>query len=218
MKNVSEYSKFFLKKGLDSTPDTFDGNMKLQKLLFFANLIHLEENDEYLFEEEMLAFEGGTVIEEVRQRYRNDYIGYKKDANNHEPNFCQTEYDTLNKTIAIFGKLPAKELSSLNHEFNFWKDSLAKSTNQFGYHSKENAVIQKEDVKKELSKIRNVLDEYNKNKTNCETSELVNGITFYFNPTNVIIDQIILQLEDFSKYAEDNAYTIYLEEEELVIL
>ena len=49
MKDVYEFAKFFIKEDADTTPNTYDGNMKLQKLLVLANLAHIAEYNEPLF-------------------------------------------------------------------------------------------------------------------------------------------------------------------------
>ena len=56
---VFDYAKWFLENDLDTPRNTFKGNMKLQKLLFFAQLISLAKNNKLLFDEEFCAFENG---------------------------------------------------------------------------------------------------------------------------------------------------------------
>lgn len=218
MRNVNEYAKFFLKKNLDDNPNTFDGNMKLQKLLFFANMISLAENNNLLFEEDMLAFEGGTVIEEVRKRYKNDHDGYIKDSIEFNPNFTDKEYEILNTTVEVFGGLPAKELSELNHTFDFWKVSLENSTNGVGYHDKSKAVIPIESLRKESYKIELLLNELMKNKNLNNKHEVINGIRFNYNPTEVNIDNILNVLEEFSYSADEESYSIYYDDNDMVIV
>ena len=46
MRDVFDFAKFFIKNGADSMPNTYDGNMKLQKLLVFADLINIAEYGE----------------------------------------------------------------------------------------------------------------------------------------------------------------------------
>ena len=82
MSNVFDYAKYFMKQGLDTQRNTFDGNMKLQKLLVFANLISLAERGEPLFNDEILAFEQGCVIEEVRLKYKHSYSEFALEADN----------------------------------------------------------------------------------------------------------------------------------------
>lgn len=57
--NVLDYTKWFLENNLDTPRNTFKGNMKLQKLLFFAQLISLTKNNKLLFDEQFCAFENG---------------------------------------------------------------------------------------------------------------------------------------------------------------
>lgn len=221
MRDVNEYAKFFLKKNLDSNPNTFDGNMKLQKLLFFANLINFSKHNSLLFEESMFAFENGTVIEEVRKRYKNDYHSYKQDAKNFNPDFTQEEYNVLNDTISIFGNLSAKELSELNHQFDFWSVRFETSTLSNGYHDKTLARITTSDISKEIHKISNMLNAYTQNFVGSdETYEIVNGVTFFYNPNEVELEELLPQLERFSSLPEidDDTYSICLEDGELIII
>ncbi|BDR57466.1 Panacea domain-containing protein [Xylocopilactobacillus apis] len=216
MRNVTDYAKFFLKNGFDSHPDTFDGNMKLQKLLFFANFINYAENKELLFPEKMCAFENGTVIEEVRQKYKNDYNSFKQDSINFDPDFSQKEYDVLNKTIDIFGNLTARELSELNHQFNFWKKRYQASTNENGYHHKELAEITNKDLDLEVDKMKEVLNTYQNNRQINQTKELINGVTFFYDPKEINIDEILPQLDSFE--ADEESYTVSIDDGHLVIM
>lgn len=69
MRDVYDFAKFFIKNGADSMPNTYDGNMKLQKLLFLADLANIAEYGEPLFNDQVLAFKNGCVVEKVRLRY-----------------------------------------------------------------------------------------------------------------------------------------------------
>ena len=59
MKDVYDYAKYFIKNGADTMPNTYDGNMKLQKLLVLADLANIAEYGEPLFSEQVLAFKNG---------------------------------------------------------------------------------------------------------------------------------------------------------------
>ena len=80
MRDVYDFAKFFIKNGADSRPNTYDGNMKLQKLLVLADLANIAEYGEPLFGDQVLAFKNGCVVEKVRLRYKNDYVAFKTDA------------------------------------------------------------------------------------------------------------------------------------------
>ena len=77
---------------------------------------------ERLFNDDILAFKNGCVVEKVRLRYKNDYYGFKRDSDLYEPDFSEMEYRTLNTVMAIFGNASARELSMINHTFAFWKE------------------------------------------------------------------------------------------------
>ncbi|MBS5816151.1 MAG: DUF4065 domain-containing protein [Enterococcus casseliflavus] len=218
MHNVNDYAKYFLKRGLDSKPNTFDGNMKLQKLLFFSNIINYSETGTFLFNEKMLAFKGGTVIDEVRKRYQYEYSDFKKDSLTFEPNFTDTEYESLNLAIELFGNVSAKELSKLNHEFDFWKKRYQNSICSGGYHDQEKAVITEEDVQHEHYKIKKVITVFKNNSETNLSEELINGVKFYYDPSNVNLNEIMNYLESFSISSDEDSYTLFYDEEELVIM
>jgi len=121
MVDVLDCAKYFMKNatGLNNS---FDGSMKLQKLLVFSNLVNMALNNKPLFKDRLYAFKNGCVVDSVRLKYKNDYLGLKKESESFKPNFSECELEALDITLNIFDKLSAKELSDLNHEFDFWKD------------------------------------------------------------------------------------------------
>lgn len=44
MRDVYDVAKYFIKNGADSLPNTNEGNMKLQSLVVFANMINVAKN------------------------------------------------------------------------------------------------------------------------------------------------------------------------------
>ena len=165
-------AKFFIKRDSNAYTNTFDGNMKLQKLLFFVNFISISTRGKRLFNDPMYAFRNGCVIENIRLRYKNDFIGLHKDSETFNPEFSQDEYDILNTTFELFGSLSAKELSELNRTFDCWKNAYENTNN------KETAVISDEDMFKEADKILSVINTYKTNKTKDLLYEEINGIIF----------------------------------------
>ena len=218
MANVMDVAKFFLKRGLDANRNTYDGNMKLQKLLFFANLISISEMGKPLFSEPIRAFSNGCVVENVRLRYKNDCLNFCSDSELFEPNFSQSEYDVLNLTVDIFGQLSARELSELNHSFSFWKEAYNRSQKGDGFKDKDLAIVQEAEMKAEVNKIKSVIEKYRSNRAERSLKEIINGVTFFYSSEFKLTDEIIEYLEEFSKSADDDAYSIYLENGSLVII
>ena len=218
MSNAIDFAKFFLKRGLDTNRNSYDGNMKLQKLLFFADFISISETGKVLFPEPILALTNGCVVESVRLRYKNDCLGLCQDSEVFQPDFTQQEYDILNLTTDIFGKLTARELSELNHSFSFWKVAYERSKNENGYRDKDLAIVRDSEMLKEAQKIKLLIKQYKTNRTDRSASELVNGVTFYHLPDLELSDEIMEKLDKFSVVADESAYSIYFEDGNLVIV
>lgn len=220
MVDVLDCAKYFMKNatGLNNS---FDGSMKLQKLLVFSNLVNMALNNKPLFKDRLYAFKNGCVVDSVRLKYKNDYLGLKKESESFKHNFSECELEALDITLNIFDKLSAKELSDLNHEFDFWKDSYVDGENY--------CIVSNDNIKKELPIIKNIIDSY-RNRDKNKKTEVINGITFYYDPNNLNIDatfivdgesySIMDELYDFTlNELDENCYSIYLDEfGELVIL
>ncbi|MEG2321860.1 MAG: Panacea domain-containing protein [Bacilli bacterium] len=155
--NVFDFSKWFLDNNLDTPRDTFKGNMKLQKLLFFAQLISLAKNDELLFDDTFCAFENGMVLEDIRLKYKNnlnELLEY------HAKDLTQKEKEVLELTKNIYGNENADALSKMSHQFDFWTKYFESSTDKNNFKNKDKAKVPNEELKKELYVIKDVLDAY----------------------------------------------------------
>ena len=218
MKDVYEFAKYFIKKGLDSSPNTYDGNMKLQKMLVFANLVSIAEGKGKLFSEDILAYKNGCVVEKVRLRYKNDYYDFKKDSDNFNPDFSQSEYEILNKTIDIFGDASAKELSEINHTFDFWKNAYQSSMLGNGNYNQQLAIVDIADIEKEIDKMKLILDAYENTQDDTDKFEIINGVKYYYDSNEIeLTDKVIEELERFSLDADEKTYSIYMDDGDMVI-
>lgn len=222
MATALDFAKVFIKKKLDTNPDTFDGNMKIQKLLVFANLISLAENGAPLFSDPIYAFTNGCVVEDVRLRYRNDYYGLKHESDLFEPKFTQEHNNVIDLTVRIFGDVPAKELSELNHSFEFWKRAWKRSGDITGFKNKERSLVSTDEMLAEIDRIKLVVETAKRNfleENLIEKShkEVINGITFYYSSDLEMTDDVLEYLEGFSKNADDSVYTMYMDDGNLVI-
>jgi uncharacterized phage-associated protein len=216
MKDVYDFAMYFIKNGADVRPNTYDGNMKLQKLLVLSDLVSIAEYGELLFDNEVLAFKNGCVIEKVRLRYKNDYIGFKRDSDLYQPDFTEKEYNILNLTMEIFGNASAKELSEINHTFNCWKSAFDNGTSSTGYHDKKQSVVDLMAQTDDINRMKEIILAYREVASSASSSESINGVTFYYDGFH-LTDEIIDQLERFSLSAEDDAYSVYLDDGRLVI-
>lgn len=216
MRDVYDFAKFFIKNGADSRPNTYDGNMKLQKLLVLADLANIAEYGEPLFEDQVLAFRNGCVVEKVRLRYKNDYSAFKRDSDVYQPDFTENEYSVLNLVMEIFGCASAKELSEINHTFSFWKSAFDKGTSSTGYHDKKQSVVDMMSQIDDVNRMKEIISAYREAANSVSACEIINGVTFFYDGF-VLTDDMIDQLESFSLSADDDAYSVYLDDGRLVI-
>lgn len=217
--NALEISKWFIKNQFDSPRDTYDGNMKLQKLLYFAQLIHVAKNGELLFNDEMRAYRNGTVINNVRFFYRdhhNELI-----AESHVFNEIEDESvkQTLQLTVEVFGDMSPRELSDLNHELSSWKipyhDSRTDEQNGF---VTEKSLIDPSDrfFLDDVEKVGQMLSVY-EIQSNDTASEIINGVTFHYDPNEIqLTEEILSQLADST--FPDESYSLTFDEEQGVII
>lgn len=110
--------------------DTSEGvsNLKLQKVLYFAQAAHLALNQKKsLFEDDIYAWEFGPVVESVYHDFKaskNKPIA--KPTNTDFETFDENTTSFLENTWAIFGKFSAAKLVQMSHEHKPWKDAFAK--------------------------------------------------------------------------------------------
>ncbi|MZP31346.1 DUF4065 domain-containing protein [Heliobacterium undosum] len=216
-KSAIEFAKWFVRFGHDKPRNTFDGNMRLQKLLYFAQLIHLAKTDDVLFEDPIYAFENGSVVECVRQRYKNDCSGYVSDAYLSDLKLSSEQEDTLKTAVEIFGGLTARELSNLNHFHKSWE--IAYNYSIIGNRPiKILSQISIEQLKElDLPAIREMLTAYNEQKNYNDSFEVINGYTFYYNPNEIEINETLLsQLSEF--VGDESSYVIYKDESKGIVI
>ena len=213
---ASEIAKWFICCNCDKPRNTLRGNKKLQKLLYFAQLIHLAKHNEILFEEPMLAYEHGTVVEKIRLKYKKENDVFVNEAYRTSFELPPEVLETLNLTKAIFGDASVDELSELNHQHKAWQIAFQRSRTKEGY-VKELAKISIEDIiQYDIQKIKDMIEVHeiiNKEQSYIE----IKGVKFYYDPRELQVDgKIIKELEAFP--AEEKAYQLYNDKDQGLII
>ena len=160
MNTAETYALYFMKRKLDKEPNTFAGNMKLQKLLVFADLISMAETCLPLFTENIYAFENGYVVEDIRKLYRNNYAELKRKSDDLIPDFSIGEFKILATTEIVYGSLSPMQLSRLSHQYAFWLDAYNNGLTASGYRNKEMSIISNESMQKEIEDVRSYISQH----------------------------------------------------------
>ena len=166
-----EIAEWFMRKNIRGLDNSQDGNTKMQKLLFFSQLIYMcKNNGETMYNEMFSAFDNGMVLEPVRQEYLKNYKQLKKESSN-TIELPAKVVEALTITEEIFGKCTADELSELSHQFDAWLKYLNLSIEDNNYHNKSKAIVPYEELEKELYRMNKVLKAYEKRDLNDEEED-----------------------------------------------
>lgn len=106
----------------DSDAD-YISNLKLQKLLYYAQGCFLAVEGSPLFNEPLLAWEHGPVVNEVYQEYKKygaNGIPFEEDYTN---NISDDDEALLKEVYKVFGKYSAWGLREMTHNETPWKET-----------------------------------------------------------------------------------------------
>lgn len=118
---AEDIAKYFLTFTKEEEGDTIS-NLKLQKLLYYAQGFYLTLYDKPLFEEDIFAWDHGPVVKEV-------YHMYKEHGSNGIPvEYIElSEYDNvkdfLNTIYKTYGQFSAWKLREMTHEESPWQET-----------------------------------------------------------------------------------------------
>jgi len=140
--NVSDIANYFLLKADDSDQELLS-NMKLQKLMYYAQGMHLVFFNEPLFEDTIKAWAYGPVIPALYHEYKSYEKGGIPPKDEFDPSIIDDETrEFLDEIYGAFGQFSAIRLMELSHCDQCWIDAFAS----------DDKVITKEAMKNELRK------------------------------------------------------------------
>ncbi len=101
--------------------DCYEGNVRLNKYLYFAQTVYIAKYGELLFNEKVLAYENGPVVKEVQEKY-SILVNTKEEVELDEKikSFLDKIFDALKNATC-------EELVEISHEDTAWKE-LSRST------------------------------------------------------------------------------------------
>lgn len=128
MIKVKDISKYFLSKDKDNKlftkkvinlngRDCYEGNVRLNKYLYFAQTVYLAKYGSLLFENDIVAYDNGPVIKEVM----NDYSAILATKNN-KISLDEKIKVFLDKIYNALEKATCNELVEISHEDTAWKE------------------------------------------------------------------------------------------------
>lgn len=124
---ASQVAKWFLAHNRMFAADEgaeYISNLKLQKLLYYAQGSFLAVTGHPLFNDDIVAWQHGPVVASVYHEYRsNGANGIQFDEDFNFDDFTKDENDLLKEVYNTFGQYSAWKLRNMTHEETPWKST-----------------------------------------------------------------------------------------------
>ena len=124
---ASDVAKWFLshnRVAMDEESAEYITNLKLQKLLYYAQGCFLAITGEPLFQDKIYAWQHGPVVKSVYDEYKhNGSDGIKFDEDFDVAQFTETENNILNQVYDLFGQYSAWKLRDMTHNESPWLET-----------------------------------------------------------------------------------------------
>lgn len=125
MLNCHQVADYFLAKQDTEAGDTIS-NLKLQKLVYYAQGYHLAIFDKPLFNEQIEAWMHGPVVPELYQKFKAYGQGAIASVESIDlVHFNEETISFLDEIYSIFNQYSAWTLRNMTHEESPWKEHEA---------------------------------------------------------------------------------------------
>jgi len=107
-------------------PDVGDliSNLKLQKLVYYAQGFHLAMHDTVLFDGDIVAWEHGPVVEDLYHTYKYYGAGALPHPEQFDDTvFTQPQKDLIKEVYEVYGQFSAWKLRNMTHSESPWIDT-----------------------------------------------------------------------------------------------
>jgi len=124
MFSCHDIANYFLAQVNEDVGDLIS-NLKLQKLMYYAQGFHLALNDAPLFPEEIEAWIHGPVVPilyHACKKYGSGAIPSPVDTD--FPIYPEETRELLDEIYSVFGQFSAWKLRNMTHEEPPWKDAI----------------------------------------------------------------------------------------------
>ncbi|NER49254.1 MAG: SocA family protein [Symploca sp. SIO1A3] len=121
MYSALDIAKYFITLASPEQED-FITNLKLQKLLYYAQGFYLAMFDKPLFTEKIEAWQYGPVVPDIYHHYKQYKLAFIPQPEDFNPEqYDQETQDLLNEVYEVYGQYTAPALMHLTHQELPWK-------------------------------------------------------------------------------------------------
>ncbi len=114
---------YFLKKTHPEFGDAIS-NLKLQKMIYYAQGFHLAMFNKPFFEDNIIAWEHGPVVENLYFKYKEYGAGeIPSPISINLKDFNQDQIDLLDEVFEVYGQFSAWKLRNMTHSERPWVET-----------------------------------------------------------------------------------------------
>lgn len=208
MSKALDIAKWFIDNNNQVAGATKKGNIKLNKLMYYAKGYYFDIKNEPLFDNKIEAWENGPVVKGIYSDYRYNGLCKSTKRNKIEPEIVLL----LKKINHIYGHKTSDELIELTHSESPWADVEEQVINR------SNPDITDESLKKFFSNTSVILDVIDEEEIDNTKFKVINGNVFSYDKRETVFNDDDLQkLFEFGELKKNKSYFVYKEDDELVV-
>ena len=117
---IAEWFLNYNRKQMNEADAEYITNLKLQKLLYYAQGCYLALTDTPLFKENLLAWEHGPVVNEIYQKYKGTGANGIKYEDTFSEHIDDQTQNILKQVYEVFGSYSAWALRNKTHQEAPW--------------------------------------------------------------------------------------------------
>lgn len=210
-----DVARWFIVNNGDVANESMDSKIKLQKLLFYSQAMHLAVTDEPMFSERIEAWKFGPVVREVYKHVEyNNLISLTNVFSDVVLNNLSDRQLKILKTVNfIYGHKTSHELVALTHSESPWK-----SLEQQAMRA-ENPIITIDNIHNYYKPLKEVFEAHENFDFDNHKVLLVNGNRFIFNEVETKLSETeINDLWEIGLESENGSFYMYRDDDgELVV-
>ena len=193
MLTAREVAKWFIYNNPELASGYIDENPKVNKLLYFSNLMYVCVAKERLISDEFVAFPNGPVVYSVYRDYR--YNGLNTPPSQ-VPSIEGVQRKVLEIINFVYGNYSAQELVDESHTHTQWKSVKHLIPN--------NPVINFDNIDQNLMEYyQSLFSTYSKLDFSKISKEKISGnIYYYYKDSFEMTDEIVEKLSLFDRFEE----------------
>lgn len=207
-----EVSRWFIKNNSDVALPSFNGNIKLQKLLYYSQAMHLAVKGDPLFLESIEAWENGPVVREAFREYRHNHLAEITTMGFGDVHLDPETIQILKVVNYVYGKQTGEQLIELTHSEDPWKEHEEQA------NRKLNPIIKRSKIKDYYTSLASVYDAFKEIDIDSHKSTELNGNVFTYDSSETeLFEEDIRNLWEIGKTVKGQKLFVYKEDDELVV-